>query len=57
MSRKLFIQQDGAKTNIHEDDKEFNNALMGQNIDAVLYMQTPNSPDMYLGFWSHPEFQ
>ena len=53
MSRRLFIQQDGTKNHIHEDDKEFNDALMEQNIDAVLYMQTLNSPDdnlLYLGF-------
>ena len=48
MSRKLFIQQDGAENHICEDDKEFNNTLMEQNINAVLYMQTPNSPDVNL---------
>ena len=48
MSRKLFIQQDGAKNHIYEDDKEFNDALMEQDIDAVLYMQTLNSPDINL---------
>ena len=31
-----------------EDDEEFNNALMEQDIDAKLYMQTPNSPDVNL---------
>ena len=46
MSRKLFIQQDGAENHICEDDKEFNDALMEQNINAVLYMQTLNSPDV-----------
>ena len=48
MSRKLFIQQDSAKNHICEDDKEFNNALMEQNIKTVLYMQTLNSPDVNL---------
>ena len=48
MSRKLFIQQDGAENHICEDDKEFNNTLMEQNINAILYMQTPNSPDVNL---------
>ena len=48
MSRKIFIQQDGAKNHICEDDKEFNNALMEQDIDTKLYMQTPNSPDINL---------
>ena len=48
MSRRLFIQQDTAKNHIHEDDMEFNNGLMEQNIDAVLYMQAVNSPDVNL---------
>ena len=30
MSRTIYIQQDGVKNHIHEDDKEFNNALMEQ---------------------------
>ena len=47
MSRTIFIQQDGAKKHICEDE-EFNNALMEQDIDAKLYMQTPNSPDVNL---------
>ena len=51
MSRRLFIQQDGAKNHIHEDDKEFNDALMEQNINAVLYMQAANSPDVNLLVW------
>ena len=46
MSRTIFIQQDGAKTHIREDDEEFNNALMEQSIDAKLYTQTPDSPDI-----------
>ena len=48
MSRKLFIQQDGAKNHIHEDDKEFNDTLKEQNINAVLYTQALNSPDLNL---------
>ena len=48
MSRTIYIQQDGAKNHIREDDKEFNNALMEQEIDAKLYTQTPNSPDVNL---------
>ena len=47
MSRTIFIQQDGAENHICEDE-EFNNALMEQDIDAKLYMQTPNSPDVNL---------
>ena len=48
MSRKLFLQQDSPKSHISEDDREFNDALMEQNIDAVLYTQTLNSPDVNL---------
>ena len=61
MSRTIFTQQDGAKNHIHEDDKEFNNALMEQDINAKLYTQTPNSPDLNLfGFGvlqGHSELQ
>ena len=42
------------KNHIREDDGEFNNALMEQDIDAKLYMQTLNSPDdnlLDLGFF------
>ena len=48
MSRTIYIQQDGAKNHIREDDKEFNNTLTEQEIDAKLYTQTPNSPDVNL---------
>ena len=48
MSRTICIQQDGAKNHICEDDEEFNNALTEQEIDAKLYMQRPNSPDVNL---------
>ena len=48
MSRTIYIQQDGAKNHIHEDDEEFNNALTEQEINTKLYMQTPNSPDVNL---------
>ena len=48
MSRTIYIQQDGAKNHIREDDEEFNNTLTEQNIDAKLYTQTPNSPDVNL---------
>ena len=48
MSRTIFIQQDSAKNHICEDDEEFNNALMEQDIDAKLYTQTLNSPDINL---------
>ena len=60
MSRTIYIQQDGAKNHIREDDKEFNNALMEQEINAKLYTQTLNSPDVNLldlgFFWAIQSF-
>ena len=50
MSRTIYIQQDGAKNHICEDDEEFNNALTEQETDTKLYMQTLNSPDVNLLF-------
>ena len=47
-SRTIFIPQDSAKNHNREDDEEFNNALMEQDIDAKLYTQTLNSPDINL---------
>ena len=34
MSRTIYIKQDGAKNHIREDDKEFNNTLMEQDING-----------------------
>ena len=48
LSRKLFIQQDGAKNHICEDDKLFNDALTENRINAELYTQAANSPDVSL---------
>ena len=36
------------KNHIREDDKEFNNALMEQSINAELFTQAVNSPDVNL---------
>ena len=47
-SRKIFIQQDGAKNHIREGDKLFNAALEENGVNAVLYTQSPNSPDVNL---------
>ena len=44
MLRTIYIQQDGPKNHIREDDEEFNNTLMEQDIDAKLYTETSNSP-------------
>ena len=48
LSRKIYIQQDGAKSHIGEDDKEFKEALAEQDINAKLNTQTANSPDVNL---------
>ena len=47
-SRKIFIQQDGAKNHIREDDKLFNDELEENGVNAVLYTQSTNSPDVNL---------
>ena len=46
LSRKKFIQQDSAKSHICEDDNEFHDALTEQDINAELYAQVANSPDV-----------
>ena len=51
MSRTIYIWQDGVKNHIHDDDEEFNNALMEQDIDAKLYTQTPDVNLLDLGFF------
>ena len=48
LSRKIYIQQDSAKSYIGEDDKEFNDTLAEQDINAELYTQATNSPDVNL---------
>ena len=48
LSRKIYIEQDGAKSHSGEDDKEFNNTLAQQDINAELYTQVVNAPDVNL---------
>ena len=49
LSRNFFIQQDGARNHIgEEDDKEFNDTLTEQDINMKLNMQVANSPDINL---------
>ena len=48
LSRKNFIQQDGAKTHISCSNKLFNNALVEKGINETLYTQAVNSPDVNL---------
>ena len=43
LSRKNFIQQDGAKNHISWDDKLFNDALVENGINTTLYTQAANS--------------
>ena len=47
-SRKIFLQQDGANNHIHEDDKLFNDSLEENGVNAELYTQSANSPDVNL---------
>ena len=47
-SRKIFIQQDGAKNHIREDDQLFNDALEENGVTTELYTQSANSPDVNL---------
>ena len=46
--RKIWIQQDGAKIHISADDNELKEALNDQDINAELYTQAANSPDVNL---------
>ena len=48
LSRKIWIQQDGAKSHINTDDQEFREALQDQELNAGLYTQAANSPDVNL---------
>ena len=48
LSRKIFIQQDRAKNHISCNDKLFNYAWVENSINAILYTQAANSPDVNL---------
>ena len=48
LSRKIWIQQDGAKSHINTDDDEFEQVLQDQLLDVGLYTQAVNSPDVNL---------
>ena len=48
MLRKIWIQQDGAKSHISADDDKFKEALNAQEINAELYTQAADSPDVNL---------
>ena len=46
--KENFIQQDDAKNHICEDDKLLNDALDENGVNAELYTQSANSPDINL---------
>ena len=48
LSRKIWIQQDRAKSHINTDDQEFREAIQDQELNAGLYTQAANSPDVNL---------
>ena len=48
LSRKIWIQQDGAKSHIYTDNQEFREAIQDQELNAGLYTQAANSPDVNL---------
>ena len=48
LSRKIFIEQDGAKNYICCNDKLFNDVLVEKGINTTLYTQAANSPDVNL---------
>ena len=51
LSRKIYVQQDSAKSHMCEDNNEINNALAEQDINVELYTQVVNSPDVNLLDW------
>ena len=53
-NRRIRLQQDGAKSHILEDDKEFKEAVDEIGLNLTMYTQSPNSPDtniLDLGFF------
>ena len=48
LSRKIWIQQDGAESHINIDNEEFREAIQDQELNAGLYTQAANSPDVNL---------
>jgi hypothetical protein len=54
LNRKIRIQQDGARAHIRDDDEEFAMALEEVGLNAEIYTQPTNSPDLNildLGFF------
>ena len=48
LSKRIFIQQDGVKNHMGEKDKLFNDDLNEKGINAELYTQAENLPDVNL---------
>ena len=60
LSRKIWIQQDGAKSHISTDDNEFKEALNAQEINVGINTQAANSHDgnlLDLGFFQTIQLQ
>ena len=53
-NRRIWLQQDGAKSHILEDDVEFKEVVDEIGLNLTVYAQSPNSPDtniLNLGFF------
>ena len=51
---RIWLQQDGAKSHILDDNKEFKEAVDDIGLNFTVYTQLPNSPDtniLDLGFF------
>ena len=51
---RIRLQQDGTKSHILDDDKEFKEAVDDIGLNLTVYTQLPNSPDtniLDLGFF------
>ena len=53
-NRRIWLQQDGAKSHILDDDEEFKEVVDDIGLNLTVYTQLPNSPDtniLDLGFF------
>ena len=51
---RIWLQQDGTKSHILDDDEEFKEAVDDIGLNLTVYTQLPNSPDtniLDLGFF------
>ena len=57
-NRRIWLQQDGSKSHILEDDVEFKEAVDEIGLNLTMYTQSPNSPDSRSWFFqSHTVVQ